>query len=69
MNKDTKAIVRQMRRKARKSGQRLIVTTQGKGDHRTLYLDGQRITTLGHNSSPVNVRNMKAQIRRRTESL
>jgi hypothetical protein len=66
MKKDMKAMIREMRRAARKNGQVITVTTQGKGDHRTLYIDGHRVTTLGHNPSPVNIRNTKAQIRRRT---
>lgn len=69
MKKDTKAMIRKLRKAARKNGQTITVTTQGKGDHRTLYIDGCRITTLGHDPSPVNLRNARAQIRRRTAAL
>jgi hypothetical protein len=69
MKKDTKAMIRKLRKQARKNGQTITVTTQGKGDHRTLYLNGQRITTLGHAPSPVNMRNTRAQIRRRIAEL
>lgn len=60
MNKDIKALLRQLRRQGFE-----IRYSEGRGSHCHVYLDGRLIAPVGGNSSPVNVRNLQAQIKRR----
>ena len=61
MNKDVKALLRQLRRQGFE-----IRYSEGRGSHCHVYLGDRLITPVGGNSSPVNIRNLKAAVKRRT---
>ena len=61
MSKDVRAYLRQLRRQGFE-----IRYSEGRGSHCHVYLNGRLITPVGMNSSPVNLRNLRAQVKRRT---